>query len=74
MKPEDIFDSNDSAWPKDLLIFGDNFSGDLGVFAPSNDWAVGELWHDDRTIIWHEKTFSSFLETLIEDLAGDDPH
>ena len=28
-----------------VLCFGDNFSGDLSVFLPTEDWTVAELWN-----------------------------
>ena len=71
IRPEDVFGSRDPSWPDDLLVFGDNFSGDLGVFEPSSGWAVGELWHEYRTIVRSEKSFFEFIETLIYDLTAD---
>jgi len=71
IRPEDVFGTRDPGWPDDLLVFGDNFSGDLGVFEPSAGWAVGELWHDDRSIVRSEKSFSEFIEDLIDDLTGE---
>lgn len=71
IRPEDVFGSRDPSWPDNLLVFGDNFCGDLGVFEPSSGWAVGELWHDDRTIMRSEKSFSEFIETLIIALTAD---
>jgi hypothetical protein len=72
IKPVEVFGVHDEAWPEDMIAFGDNFSGDLGVFEPSSGWAVGELWHEDRSIVRSDKTFAEFMEALISDLTRDD--
>lgn len=46
-------------------------SGDLGVFLPSSDWAVAELWHDDRSIVKTEFSFLGFMSDLIENLTRE---
>jgi hypothetical protein len=72
IKPEKVFGDHDGSWPEDLIAFGDNFSGDLGVFEPSSGWAVGELWHEDRSIVRSDKSFAAFMEEIISDLTRDD--
>lgn len=69
IKPEEIFGSHDAAWPADLLAFGDNFSGDVGVFEPSSKWAVGELWHESRELVRGDNSFTGFMESIIDDLS-----
>lgn len=71
IKPEEIFGSCDNAWPLDLIAFGDNFSGDLGVFLPSSGWAIAELWHDDQSIVKTEFTFLEFMKDVIDNLTVD---
>lgn len=71
IEPDEIFGFRDESWPEDLIAFGDNFSGDLGVFLPSSDWAVAELWHDDRSIVKTEFSFLGFMSDLIENLTRE---
>ncbi len=72
VEPSDIFGKHDATWPKDLLVFGDNFSGDVGVFLPSKKWQVGELWHDDRSLNWTGQSFSAWMLAEIRSLLGED--
>lgn len=71
IEPDEIFGFHDDSWPKDLIAFGDNFSGDLGIFLPSSNWAVAELWHDDLAIVKTEVSFLGFVGDLIENLTAE---
>ncbi len=72
IEPDEIFGLRDDSWPPDLIAFGDNFSGDLGVFIPSSDWAVAELWHDDRSIVRSDGSFLDFIGGVVENLTKDE--
>jgi hypothetical protein len=46
-----------------VVLFGDNFSGDVSGFLPDKKWAVVELWHDSGTRYRdkHAKTFGDYI-------------
>ena len=55
------------------LCFGDNFSGDLAAFLPTEDWAVAEMWHDCGTIYRTKKDFSEYIrEAMLMAKDGSD--
>ena len=72
IEPDEIFGLRDDSWPPDLIAFGDNFSGDLGVFLPSSGWAVAELWHDDRSIAKSGGSFLDFIGGVVQSLTKDE--
>lgn len=53
---------------KDILLFGDNFSGDAVGFLTTDNWSIVEIWHDDDLSInpGEEKTFEEFANGMFE--------
>ncbi|MFB7813431.1 SMI1/KNR4 family protein [Paenibacillus chitinolyticus] len=63
-----LFDEDSHPELKDVLLFGDNFSGDAVGFLTTDNWAIVEIWHDDDLSInpTEEKTFEEFVVTMFE--------
>jgi hypothetical protein len=48
--------------PINVLIFGDNFSGDFSAFNVDNNYSVVELWHDVGEIYETNLSFKDYIE------------
>lgn len=57
-----IFGDEYAISDKNLLFFGDNFSGDLAGFDIDNNWELIEFWHDCREIYYLKRLFTNTLE------------
>lgn len=71
--PEDILGEGAIEWDDPelpLLCFGDNLSGDLSGFLPTEDWMVADLWHDSGTIYRTNKRFPEYIREQM--LMGED--
>ncbi|WP_025849825.1 SMI1/KNR4 family protein [Paenibacillus ehimensis] len=63
-----LYDEDSHPELKDVLLFGDNFSGDAVGFLTTDNWAIVEIWHDDDLSInpTEEKTFEEFVVNMFE--------
>lgn len=60
---EDIYDL-----PKNIKLFGDNFSGDFIGFDFDKNGEVIEFLHESGEIYWTGKNFKEYIKDLIESL------
>jgi hypothetical protein len=51
--------------PSNIMLFGDNFSGDFSGFDLTKKDSVIEFWHDDNHIFYTGKTFDEYIKTII---------
>lgn len=58
---DDIYDL-----PPNIMLFGDNFSGDFSGFDLLKQDEVIEFWHDDGDIFRTGKTFYEYIKSIIE--------
>lgn len=65
IEAEEMFDASEVPEIQQILLFGDNFSGDAMGFLPNEDWAIVEIWHEDL-YIWkrEEATFSDVVRKV----------
>lgn len=67
-----LYDDEDSRPElKDILLFGDNYSGDPVGFLTTDGWALVEIWHDDDLSVHYreEQSFVEFVKALFADYA-----
>jgi hypothetical protein len=70
---DEILGPEATRFGREILCFGDNFSGDPAGFMPSKNWAVVELWHDDLTLDFTKKTFHEFIrDRMLMGPSGED--
>lgn len=64
----DLYDDDSHPELKNILLFGDNFSGDAMGFLTTDNWSIVEIWHDDDLSInpIEEKTFEEFVNAMFE--------
>ena len=67
-----LYDEDSHPELKDVLLFGDNFSGDAVGFLVTDNWAIVEIWHDDDLSINHceEETFEEFVLSMFENVKS----
>lgn len=51
--------------PSNIMLFGDNFSGDFSGFDLTKKDSVIEFWHDDNYIFYTEKTFDEYIKAIV---------
>lgn len=56
IEADEIYDASGNPVIKQILLFGDNFSGDAMGFLPHKNWAIVEIWHEDLYIWDREET------------------
>lgn len=62
IEAEEIYDAVANPEIKNVLLFGDNFSGDAIGFLSAENWSIVEIWHEDLSIVpREEKTFMEFV-------------
>ncbi len=63
-----LYDEDSHPELKDILLFGDNFSGDAVGFLATDNWTIVEIWHDDNLSInpVEEQTFEEFVVHMFE--------
>lgn len=61
-----LYDDESHSELKDILLFGDNFSGDAVGFLTTDNWAIVEIWHDDDLSInpIEEESFEEFVNNM----------
>ncbi|WP_338749562.1 SMI1/KNR4 family protein [Bacillus sp. FJAT-52991] len=65
IEADEIYDDVDYPEIKNVLLFGDNFSGDAMGFLPAENWSIVEIWHEDLSIVpREEKTFMEFVSKV----------
>lgn len=57
---DDIYDL-----PPNIMLFGDNFSGDFSGFDLLKQDEVVEFWHDSEELFYTGKTFYEYIHDLI---------
>ena len=71
LEPSFIFgDEVAQEYDSQLFLFGDNFAGDPCGFLVNEDWALAEIWHQDRSLNRTEQTFGDFIRDCM--LLGAD--
>jgi SMI1-KNR4 cell-wall len=62
----DLYDKDSHPELENILLFGDNFSGDAMGFLIADNWSIVEIWHDDNLSInpREEKTFEEFVNGM----------
>ncbi|MCE5170709.1 SMI1/KNR4 family protein [Paenibacillus profundus] len=65
---DDLYDTEFRPELKEILLFGDNCSGDGVGFLTTANWSIVEIWHDDDLSInpRDEKTFEEFVVNMFE--------
>lgn len=60
---DDLYDEDGDPELKDVLLFGNNFTGDAVGFLTTDNWSIVEIWHDDNLSInpREEKSFEEFV-------------
>jgi hypothetical protein len=62
----EVFNEADNPGLKNILLFGDNFSGDAIGFLHT-DWSIVEIWHQDVSIVPRdERTFMEFANNIFK--------
>ncbi|WP_166240227.1 SMI1/KNR4 family protein [Paenibacillus turpanensis] len=64
-----LMDGEEHEELEDVLLFGDNGSGDGIGFLTTDGWRIVEIWHDDNLSIQprEEKSFEEFVLKLFAD-------
>ena len=60
-------DIDESEYLNQLLLFGDNFSGDFSAFDPENGFKVVEIWHESWEVYDPGKSFQEYISEEIRD-------
>ncbi|MFW5438931.1 SMI1/KNR4 family protein [Paenibacillus apiarius] len=65
---DELYDEDLRPELKEILLFGDNYSGDGVGFLTTANWTIVEIWHDDDLSIHprDEKTFEEFVVKMFE--------
>ncbi|WP_298468827.1 SMI1/KNR4 family protein [Psychrobacillus sp. FSL K6-4046] len=50
IEADEIYDAKENPEIKNILLFGDKFSGDAMGFLTNEEWAIVEIWHEDLYI------------------------
>ncbi|MBG9793188.1 hypothetical protein ABD76_12040 [Paenibacillus dendritiformis] len=60
------YDEDEHADLQQVLLFGDNGSGDAVGFLTTDGWALVEIWHDDNLSLHYreEQSFEEFVRRL----------
>lgn len=63
---DELYDCDEHAELKHVLLFGDNFTGDAVGFLTTNNYSIVEIWHDDDLSIHsrEEKGFEYFVNSM----------
>ncbi|MED4531414.1 SMI1/KNR4 family protein [Metabacillus fastidiosus] len=65
IEAEEIFDTEENGELNNVLLLGDNFSGDAVGFLTTDNWSIVEVWHEDLSIVpREEKTFKQFVRNV----------
>lgn len=65
IEADEIYNADDNPEIKNVLLFGDNFSGDAIGFQTTNNWSIVEIWHEDLSIVPRdEKSFKELAEII----------
>ncbi|MGG3927133.1 SMI1/KNR4 family protein [Metabacillus fastidiosus] len=65
IEAEEIFDTEENEELNNVLLLGDNFSGDAVGFLITDNWSIIEVWHEDLSIVpREEKTFKQFVRNV----------
>ncbi|MED4462282.1 SMI1/KNR4 family protein [Metabacillus fastidiosus] len=65
IEAEEIFDTEENEELNNVLLLGDNLSGDAVGFLTTDNWSIVEVWHEDLSIVLRkEKTFKQFVRNV----------
>lgn len=65
IEAEELYNAEENPALHQVLLLGDNFSGDAVGFLTTGGWSIVEVWHEDLSIMpREEKTFAEFVRKV----------
>lgn len=66
IKPSEIFNLEDvEEFENQILLFGDDYTGNPAGFLINNNWRIAEVLHEDLTLNEVDLTFGQFIRRMI---------
>ena len=65
IEAEELYNAEENPALHQVLLLGDNSSGDAVGFLTTDGWSIVEVWHEDLSIMpREEKTFAEFVRKV----------